>query len=311
MSDAIAKTDSATPQRHFLTPPTGRAIRLPPWFKVNQSAGENYLALRRILRDENLHTVCEEGQCPNRRECWEAKTATFMILGDICTRSCGFCAVGFGRPAAVDWGEPARLAAAVVQLGLRHAVITSVNRDELDDGGASMFVACIAQIRKKSPCAVEILIPDFQGNQSSLAAVFSARPDLLVHNIETVPRLYPTVRPQAKYDRSLALLAASSAAGLPTKTGLMLGLGETTDEVRAVMSDLVAIGCDILTLGQYLQPTARHLPVDRFVPPDEFAALKRAGEAMGLRHVEAGPLVRSSYHAAEQIEAANGVKRGG
>ena len=311
MSDGIPKTDVAAPPRHFLTPPTGRAIRLPPWFKVKQSAGENYLALRRILRDENLHTVCEEGQCPNRRECWEAKTATFMILGDICTRSCGFCAVGFGRPAAVDWGEPARLAAAVVRLGLRHAVITSVNRDELDDGGASLFVACIAQIRKQSACAVEVLIPDFQGNQSSLAAVFSARPDLLVHNIETVPRLYPTVRPQAKYDRSLALLAAASAARLPTKTGLMLGLGETTDEVRVVMSDLVAIGCDILTLGQYLQPTARHLPVERFVSPDEFAALKRAGEAMGLRHVEAGPLVRSSYHAAEQAKVVNEAARRG
>ena len=309
MSDGIPKADAATPQRHFLTPPTSRAVRLPAWFKVDRGPGENYLALRRLLRDENLHTVCEEAQCPNRRECWNEKTATFMILGDVCTRSCGFCAVGFGRPAAVDWGEPARLAAAVVRLGLRHAVITSVNRDELDDGGASMFVACIEQIRKRSPCAVEVLIPDFQGNRSALAAVFSARPDLLVHNIETVPRLYPTVRPQAKYDRSLDLLAAASAAGLPTKTGLMLGLGETADEVREIMSDLVAIGCDILTLGQYLQPTARHLPVDRFVSPDEFAALKQTGEAMGLRHVEAGPLVRSSYHAAAQVEAANGARR--
>ncbi len=290
------------PKRHWLTPPQPRRERLPSWFRVERNTGDNFLGLRRLIAAENLHTICEEGACPNRWECWNAGTATFMILGDICTRSCGFCDVTFGRPAVVDWEEPVRLGRAIARLGLRHAVITSVNRDELADGGAALFAASIQAIRKEAAdCAVEVLIPDFQGKRAALAAVLSERPDVLAHNLETVPRLHPTVRPQAKYRRSLRVLASAREARLTTKTGLMLGLGETMDEVREVMADLVAIGCDVLTLGQYLQPTARHLPVSRFVHPDEFAALKREGEAMGLRHVEAGPRVRSSYRAERQV----------
>jgi lipoic acid synthetase len=225
-----------------------------------------------------------------------------MILGNVCTRSCGFCDVTFGRPPEVDWEEPARLGRAVARLGLRHAVITSVNRDELADGGAALFAASIRAVREQAKgCAIEVLIPDFQGKRAALASVFYERPDVLAHNLETVSRLHPTVRPQAKYRRSLRVLASAKEAGLATKTGLMLGLGESIGEVREGMADLVSVGCDILTLGQYLQPTARHLPVSRFVHPDEFAALKREGEAMGLRHVEAGPRVRSSYHAERQI----------
>ncbi len=286
------------PERHYLTPPTPRTQRLPPWFKVQGKMGEGYLSLRQIVKTQNLHTVCEEAACPNIWECWSAGTATFMILGEICTRSCGFCAVSFGRPTEIDLAEPQRLSDAVAALGLRHAVITSVNRDELENGGAEIFAESVRKIRERVPgCAIELLIPDFQGKKAALSIVLLAQPDILSHNVETVPRLHPTVRPQAKYARSLQVLAWAQEAGLTTKTGLMLGLGETLDEVREVMRDLVSTGCNILTLGQYLQPTARHLPVSRFVHPDEFSMLKKEGEAMGLSHVEAGPRVRSSYHA--------------
>jgi lipoic acid synthetase len=298
------------PERNYLTPPTSRLQRLPPWFKIKRSTGENYLALRQIVKRQGLHTVCEEAQCPNIWECWNAKTATFMILGDICTRSCGFCAVSFGRPTELDRAEPARLAEAVCALGLRHAVITSVNRDELENGGAEIFSESVHAIRARAPdCTIELLTPDFQGSAAALSIVLMSQPDILAHNLETVPRCYPSVRPQAKYERSLAVLERAREAGCTTKTGLMLGLGETPEEVRGVMRDLARIRCNILTLGQYLQPTAKHLPVSRFVHPDAFAALKQEGEAMGIPHVEAGPLVRSSYHAANQYDATQSSTR--
>ncbi|HIE64464.1 MAG: lipoyl synthase [Nitrospira sp.] len=292
------------PEQHFLTPPQRRTERLPSWFKVKRETGENYLRIRHLAKRLDLHTVCEEARCPNIWECWNNGTATFMILGEICTRSCGFCAVQFGRPNELDQSEPAHLAEAVAALDLGHAVITSVNRDELDNGGAEIFAESIRQIRARSPkCTLEVLIPDFQGKKNALEIVLAASPDILAHNIETVPRLYRQVRPQARYERSLQVLVRAKIDGLLTKTGLMLGLGETIDEVRNVMADLAEVGCDILTLGQYLQPTALHLPIDRFVHPDEFAALKREGEEMGLSHVESGPLVRSSYHAEAQAGA--------
>ena len=280
--------------------PPGR--RLPEWFKVTPKRGENYVRLMQLVSDFKLHTVCEEARCPNIWECWNAGTATIMILGETCTRSCGFCAVKTGRPTELDLDEPRRVADAVQQLGLRHAVITSVNRDELADGGASIFAETIRRIRSTSPgCTIEVLIPDFQGHAEAQQIVFESRPDILNHNTETVPRLYRPVRPQGKYPWSLELLQRAKMAGLLTKSGLMLGLGETIDDVHSVMRDLVAHGCDILTLGQYLQPTKAHLPVDRYYHPDEFATLKEIGMTMGFRHVESGPLVRSSYHAEQQI----------
>lgn len=292
------------PKQHFLTPPQRRTERLPPWFKVKRETGENYLRIRNLTKRLDLHTVCEEARCPNIWECWNNGTATFMILGEICTRSCGFCAVQFGHPSELDRSEPAHLAEAVAALDLGHAVITSVNRDELKNGGAEIFAESIIQIRARSPqCTLEVLIPDFQGKKSALEIVLKARPDILAHNIETVPRLYRHVRPQARYGRSLQVLVRAKENGLLTKTGLMLGLGETIDEVHRVMANLVAVGCDILTLGQYLQPTEKHLPSARFVHPDEFVQLKRVGEEMGLSHVESGPLVRSSYHAEAQAGA--------
>jgi len=290
------------PKQNFRTPPQVRTTRLPAWFKVKASTTEKYLKIRRLARDLKLHTVCEAAQCPNIWECWNTGTATFMILGDICTRSCGFCAVKLGQPTPLDLDEPEHVAEAVAKLGLSHAVITSVNRDELSDGGAAIFAASITKIRARCPnCTIEVLIPDFQGKRQSLDLVLDAQPDLLTHNIETVPSLYRRVRPQAHYERSLKILAWSKKAGFRTKTGLMLGLGEKKAELQAVMSDLVEIGCDILTLGQYLQPTAKHLPVEDFVTPEVFNDLKVIGEQMGLAHVESGPLVRSSYHAAEQV----------
>jgi lipoic acid synthetase len=293
------------PQRHFLTLSQPRKERLPDWFKVLPQTGPNYLEMRRQVTTHGLHTVCEEARCPNIWECWNAGTATFMILGDICTRSCGFCNVKFGRPTELDYQEPQRLAEAVLTLGIKHVVITSVNRDELENGGAEIFAASIDAIRKTTPhCTIEVLIPDFQGKRDAIEMVLSARPDVLAHNVETVPRLYRTVRPQAKYYRSLEVLSWAKQNGFLAKTGMMLGLGESPDEVRSVMHDLVEIGCDILTLGQYLQPTHRHLPVARFVTPDEFVQLKKEGEALGLPHVESGPLVRSSYHAERQIKTA-------
>lgn len=277
--------------------------RRPEWLKVSLPQGDGYRLVKHLVSEHRLHTVCESARCPNVGECWSAGTATFMILGDICTRSCGFCAVKTGRPEALDLDEPRRVAAAVRTLGIRHAVITSVNRDELPDGGAAIFAECIAAVRREAPdCRVEVLIPDFRGVWPALQAVIDARPDILNHNTETVPRLYPVVRSQAKYDRSLELLRRAKDQGMFTKTGLMLGLGETAGEVRAVLHDLRQVDCDVLTLGQYLQPTKAHHPVDRFVAPEEFASLRREALAMGFRYCESGPLVRSSYHAERQID---------
>jgi lipoic acid synthetase len=275
---------------------------LPPWFRVQVYPGPHYRRMKSLVGDLALHTVCEEARCPNLWDCWNRGTATFMILGDICTRSCGFCAVATGKPVELDIDEPRRVAQAVQALNLRHAVITSVNRDELADGGAAIFAETVREIRRLHPdCTVELLIPDFKGLHPPQARVFEARPDILNHNTETVPRLYRSVRPQGKYDWSLDLISRAKQAGLATKSGLMLGLGESTEEVRDVMADLVEAGCDILTLGQYLQPTQKHLPVSRYYPPDEFLVLKEEGLRLGFRHVESGPLVRSSYHAEEQV----------
>ncbi len=288
-------------------PPSGHPR--PPWLRVRFFGGQNYQELKRIMRTLNLHTVCESARCPNMGECWEHRTATFMILGNVCTRACGFCAVPSGKPiGSPDPDEPRRVAQAVEKMGLRYAVVTSVNRDDQPDGGAGIFAWTIEEIRGRVPaCKVEVLIPDFRGVWSALETVVAARPDVLNHNTETVPRLYRQVRRGAVYERSLELLrrAKALAPGMPTKTGLMLGLGETRAEVLATLEQLAAQGTDILTLGQYLQPTREHLPVERFVHPDEFAEFKRLGERMGFKHVEAGPLVRSSYHAVEQEQAAH------
>jgi lipoic acid synthetase len=282
----------------------------PEWLRVKFFNGPNYQDLKRIMRTLGLNTVCESARCPNMGECWEHRTATFMILGNICTRACGFCAVPSGKPAGPpDEHEPDRVAEAVERMGLRYAVVTSVNRDDQPDGGAAIFARTIAEIRQRVPaCKVEVLIPDFRGDWSALETVIAARPDVLNHNTETVPRLYHEVRKGAVYGRSLELLrrAKSLAPEMPTKTGLMLGLGEEREEVLAAMQDLAAQGTDILTLGQYLQPTREHLPIVRYVHPDEFAEFKKLGEQMGFAHVESGPLVRSSYHAFEQ-EAASHV----
>jgi len=276
--------------------------RLPSWLKVTLQTGPAYQDLRKILDGLGLHTICEEARCPNIWECWNNRTATFLILGDICTRRCHYCAVETGRPLPVDQDEPVRVAQAVQAMGLRHAVITSVNRDELADGGASIFAETIRQIRRLNPsCTIETLIPDFEGHEAALATVTSEKPEILNHNIETVPRLFPTIRPQGKYQRSIDLLGRAKRLGMKTKSGLMVGMGETVDEIRQVMRDLRSVGCDILTIGQYLQPTKQHLPVIWFYHPGAFALLKEEGLALGFRHVESGPLVRSSYHADQQI----------
>jgi lipoic acid synthetase len=286
--------------------------RKPAWLKVPFPGGPHYLRLKAILRASSLHTVCEEARCPNIGECFQAGTATFMILGDVCSRACRFCAVASGRPVGVDSDEPPRVAQVVRRLGLKHAVITSVTRDDLPDGGAAVFADTIRQIRRLSPATrVEVLIPDFQGSRQALATVMAARPDILNHNLETVRRLYPRVRPNATYERSLELLARAKALDptIPTKSGLMVGLGETGDELLQAMADLVAVGCDILTVGQYLQPTPRQLPVARYYRPQEFRELADEGRRLGFRHVEAGPLVRSSYHAESQIQNVSDLVR--
>jgi lipoic acid synthetase len=282
----------------------------PDWLKVKYFGGANEQELRRIMRTLGLHTVCESARCPNMGECWEHRTATFMILGNICTRSCGFCAVPSGKPIGPpEEDEPLRVAEAVEKMGLRYAVVTSVNRDDQSDGGASIFARTIEEIRRRRPgCKIEVLIPDFRGDWSALETVLRARPDVLNHNTETVPRLYRQVRKGAVYERSLELLRRVKEfdVTLPSKTGMMLGLGETREEILSAMRDIAAQGTDILTLGQYLQPTREHLPVERYVHPDEFAEYKAAGERdMGFKHVEAGPLVRSSYHAHLQEESAH------
>ncbi len=281
--------------------------RKPSWLKMKMPAGEGYAQLKNLVHSNKLHTVCESAKCPNLGECWAAGTATLMILGDVCTRSCGFCHIATGRPPELDLDEPRRVGDAVAKMNLNHAVITSVNRDELPDGGAAIWAETIREIRRQSPgTSVEVLIPDFCGDWNALQLVLDERPEILNHNMESVPRLYKVVRPQAKYHRSLKLLQISKQQGLTTKTGMMLGLGEEEHEIDAVLEDLVAIGVDILTLGQYLQPTAKHLPVERWVHPDEFVSWKIRGEEKGLRHVESGPLVRSSYHAEKQVAAYSG-----
>jgi len=276
--------------------------RRPSWLKVKFSVNENFRNLRELVSENGLHTVCQEARCPNQSECWGRGTATLMILGDVCTRSCGFCAIKTGRPPVYDREEPFRVAEAVYTMGLNHVVITSVDRDELPDQGSIVWAETITEIRKLNPqTSIEVLIPDFKGQWEPLKRVIDAQPDILAHNLETVPRLYRQVRPQAKYRRSLEVLENSKKQGMVTKTGIMLGLGETFDQVVALMKDCVKSGVDILTIGQYLQPSRRHLPVERFVTPAEFAEYKKIGEEMGLRHVESGPLVRSSYHAEEQV----------
>ncbi|HEY7130328.1 MAG TPA: lipoyl synthase [Nitrospira sp.] len=276
--------------------------RLPPWFTVQAKTGPDYLDLRQTIGRLKLHTICEEARCPNRWECWNARTATFLILGDICTRRCHYCSVETGRPQAVDPEEPRRVADAVQALGLRHAVITSVNRDELADGGAAVFAETIRLTRTRNPgCTIEVLIPDFEGNAAALDAVCRERPDVLNHNIETVPRLFPVLRPQGKYQRSLELLSRAHAQRLLTKSGLIVGMGESADEIRTVLRELRSVGCAVVTIGQYLQPTKAHVPVVRYYEPSEFALLKSEALAMGFTHVESSPLTRSSYHAAQHI----------
>jgi lipoyl synthase len=276
--------------------------RLPAWFKVEATTGLDYLDIKQTMDQLKLHTICEEARCPNRWECWNARTATFLILGDICTRRCHYCSVETGRPKGIDHEEPSRVAAAVQALGLRHAVITSVNRDELKDGGASIFAETIRRTRQLSPgCTIEVLIPDFDGNEAALAVVCTEMPEILNHNIETVRRLFPAIRPQGKYQRSIDLLGKAKQLGMRTKSGLILGMGESIDEAHEVMRDLRSVGCEIMTIGQYLQPTRQHLPVAHFYDPREFALLKEEGMALGFTHVESGPLVRSSYHAEQQI----------
>jgi len=281
--------------------------RKPPWLKVRAPGGQQYAQVKQMMRDLALHTVCEEAHCPNVGECWEHRAATFMILGDVCTRNCAYCAVAHGTPAPLDEREPQRLAEAVARMALRHVVITSVDRDDLPNGGAEIFAACVQEIRRRLPeTTVELLIPDFKGSLAALRIVTAARPDILNHNLETIERLYRIARPGGRYPRALELLrrARQLAPDVVTKSGLICGLGEEWDELVGAMRDLRAQGVEILTLGQYLRPSADHLPVARWYTPDEFTELGRLGVAMGYRHVEAGPLVRSSYHAWEQAERA-------
>jgi lipoic acid synthetase len=284
----------------------------PPWLKVRAPGGPQYIRLKGLMREWNLHSVCEEAHCPNIGECWEDLTATFMILGDVCTRNCGYCAVTHGRPVWEDREEPERVGRAVGELGLEHVVITSVNRDDLADGGAAHFAATTKAIRRHAPgCRIELLIPDFQGGARALETVIEAGPDVLNHNTETVPRLYKVARHGGRYERTLELFrrARAAAPGLVTKSGIILGLGEERDELLATMADLRAADVNILTLGQYLRPSARHLPVSRFYHPDEFAELAVRGREMGFAHVESGPLVRSSYHAKKQTESVVGTSQ--
>jgi len=276
--------------------------RHPSWLKIKLATSPEYGKVKNLVSRHQLHTVCEEAHCPNLGECWSAGTATFMILGDICTRSCGFCAVKTGRPTELDLDEPRRVAEAVQTMGVRYAVITSVNRDELEDGGASIFAATIREIRRRAPgCKVEVLIPDFKGDERALQLVIDAAPDVLNHNVETVPRIYRQVRPQANYEQSLTLLLRAKRAGMVTKSGFMVGIGEEVEEVYALLRDLREHEVDIVTIGQYLQPSPQHLPVVRYVHPEEFERFREYGLQLGLRHVESGPLVRSSYHAEKQV----------
>ncbi len=277
--------------------------RRPEWLKVRLAGGKAYREVNDLVENLNLHTVCRSARCPNVGDCWSRRTATFMILGDVCTRNCRFCAVKTGHPNHVDPREPEKVARAVKALNLRHVVITSVTRDDLPDGGATVFVETINQIRSVHPgCSIEVLIPDFKGDRAALGAVFEARPDILNHNLEVVPRLYPLARAQAVFERSLEMLRQAKQHGLISKTGIMVGLGESREEVTELLKLLADIELDVLTIGQYLQPSRNHLPVVRYYEPEEFQELKKLGELFGIKHVESGPLVRSSYHADEQIE---------
>ena len=281
--------------------------RKPSWLKVKAPGGPNYLRLKHMMRELDLHSVCEEAHCPNVGECWEHGTATFMILGDVCTRNCAYCAVSHGRPPKYDISEPDRVAEAIAQMNLQHAVITSVDRDDLPDFGAWIFAETIRKIHAAVPdCSVEVLVPDFQGNEDSIRAVLEAGPEIYNHNTETVPRLYKKARPGGRYLRVLEIFRAAKrmAPDIPTKTGMILGMGETIAEVVEVMKDLRTVDVDILTLGQYLRPSESHIALDRYVTPEEFRELYQIGMSLGFRHVESGPLVRSSYHAWEQVQAA-------
>ncbi|MFN8420486.1 MAG: lipoyl synthase [Anaerolineae bacterium] len=293
--DRVTPTEAVT---------TDRPQRRPPWIRVRAPSGETFEQVRGLMRSKTLHTVCEEAHCPNIGECWGRGTATFLMMGDVCTRSCGFCDIKTGRPNPLDWAEPIRVADAVKAMNLRHVVITSVNRDERPDGGAPIFAMVIRRIRQVHPgCSIEVLIPDFKGKADALQIVMNAQPEILNHNVETVPRLFKKVQPQDKYDWALTTLrnAKSMDPLVLTKTGIMLGLGETFDEVVEVMRDLAGVGTDILTLGQYLQPSKKHLPVERYYEPQEFDDLKRIGLELGFKWVESGPLVRSSYRAETQV----------
>lgn len=283
---------------------TPQPKNLPPWLKVKLSQGKNFLDLKDLMRSQTLHTVCEEARCPNIYECWEARTATFLILGDICTRNCGFCAITTGRPTSLDWDEPYRVAQSVMDLNLRHVVITSVTRDDVPDGGAEIFARTIREIRRNSPdCTVEVLTPDLQGNWEAVSTIVQVRPDIFNHNTETVPRLYRRVRPKAGYEQTLELLkrVKQQDGTIVTKSGVMVGLGETQEELFEVFKDMREHQIDVLTVGQYLRPDQKHLPVDRYYTPEEFAAIKTGALELGFAHVESGPLVRSSYHAASQV----------
>lgn len=299
--------DRVDPERIDTTP-----MRRPAWMRVRPPTGETYERLQNLMRQKTLHTVCEEAGCPNMSECWGSGTATFLMLGDVCTRSCGFCDIKHGRPAPLDWLEPERVAQAVKAMKLKHAVITSVNRDERKDGGSPLFAMVIRRIRELNPgCSIEVLIPDFKGSLEALKIVMDARPEILNHNVETVPRLFKRVQPQDNYQWSEATLrnARKLDPQVLTKSGIMVGLGESLEEVRAVLRDLRAWGVDILTVGQYLQPSRKHLPIERYYTPEEFAQIKAYGLEIGFRWVESGPLVRSSYHAAEQVRALSAVHR--
>lgn len=286
--------------------------RRPEWIKVRAPAGETYEWLREMMRSKSLHTVCEEARCPNIGECWGSGTATFLLMGEVCTRSCGFCDIETGRPSPLDWLEPERVARAVQRMDLRHAVITSVNRDEREDGGAPIFAMVIRRIRELQPgCSVEVLIPDFKGSEAALSIVMDARPEILNHNVETVRRLFRKVQPQDRYVWARATLTNAKRMDpeVLTKSGIMVGLGESIDEVRATMQDLREWNVDILTIGQYLQPTRKHLPIERYYRPEEFDELREYGERIGFQWVESGPLVRSSYHAEEQVRSLSVVHR--
>jgi lipoic acid synthetase len=305
---------TVTPTRDRVNPETLNTapLRRPEWIRVRAPAGETYERLQVLMRSKSLHTVCEEAMCPNMGECWGAGTATFLMMGDVCTRTCGFCDIKHGRPGVMDWLEPERVAQAVKSMDLKHAVITSVNRDERRDGGAPIFAMVIRRIREIHPgCSIEVLIPDFKGSLEALKIVMDARPEILNHNVETVPRLFKKVQPQDSYEWAAATLsnAKNLAPDGLTKSGIMVGLGEEMDEIKAVMRDQRSWGVDILTVGQYLQPSKKHLPIARYYTPEEFRELKEYGREIGFKWVESGPLVRSSYHAAEQVRLLSAVHR--